>query len=32
MSQAVEFFSLLRNLIAAGFLTSKIGIKYLGYN
>ena len=28
---AVEFFSLLRNLTADGFFTSKIGIKYLGY-
>jgi hypothetical protein len=27
----VEFFSLLRNLTADGFFTSKIGIKYLGY-
>jgi hypothetical protein len=31
LSQAVEFFSLLRNLTADGFFTSKIGIKYLGY-
>ena len=28
---AVEFFALLRNLTADGFFTSKIGIKYLGY-
>jgi gluconate 2-dehydrogenase gamma chain len=27
----VEFFSLLRNMTADGFFTSKIGIKYLGY-
>ena len=26
-----EFFSLLRNMTADGFFTSKIGIKYLGY-
>jgi len=31
LSQAVEFFSLLRNMTADGFFTSKIGIKYLGY-
>ena len=31
LSLAVEFFSLLRNLTADGFFTSKIGIKYLGY-
>ena len=31
LSQAVEFFSLLRNLAADGFFTSEIGIKYLGY-
>jgi gluconate 2-dehydrogenase gamma chain len=31
LSQGVEFFSLLRNLTADGFFTSKIGIKYLGY-
>jgi hypothetical protein len=31
LKQAVEFFSLLRNLTADGFFTSKIGIKYLGY-
>ena len=31
LRQAVEFFSLLRNLTADGFFTSKIGIKYLGY-
>jgi gluconate 2-dehydrogenase gamma chain len=31
LSQDVEFFSLLRNLSADGFFTSKIGIKYLGY-
>jgi gluconate 2-dehydrogenase gamma chain len=31
LSQGIEFFSLLRNLTADGFFTSKIGIKYLGY-
>jgi gluconate 2-dehydrogenase gamma chain len=31
VSQAVEFFSFLRNLTADGFFTSKIGIEYLGY-
>lgn len=31
LSQGAEFFSLLRNLTADGFFTSKIGIKYLGY-
>jgi len=31
LSSAVEFFSLLRNMTADGFFTSKIGIKYLGY-
>lgn len=31
LTQSVEFFSLLRNLTADGFFTSKIGIKYLGY-
>ena len=31
LTQGVEFFSLLRNLTADGFFTSKIGIKYLGY-
>jgi gluconate 2-dehydrogenase gamma chain len=31
LTSAVEFFSLLRNLTADGFFTSKIGIKYLGY-
>jgi gluconate 2-dehydrogenase gamma chain len=31
LTQAVEFFSLLRNMAADGFFTSKIGIKYLGY-
>ena len=31
LSSAVDFFSLLRNLTADGFFTSKIGIKYLGY-
>jgi gluconate 2-dehydrogenase gamma chain len=31
LSQGVEFFSLLRNLTADGFFTSKIGIQYLGY-
>lgn len=31
LANAVEFFSLLRNMTADGFFTSKIGIKYLGY-
>jgi gluconate 2-dehydrogenase gamma chain len=31
LSQGIEFFSLLRRLTADGFLTSEIGIKYLGY-
>ena len=31
LMSGVEFFSLLRNLTADGFFTSKIGIKYLGY-
>jgi len=31
LAHAVDFFSLLRNLTADGFFTSKIGIKYLGY-
>ncbi len=31
LRQGVEFFSLLRNMTADGFFTSKIGIKYLGY-
>jgi gluconate 2-dehydrogenase gamma chain len=31
LSQGVAFFSLLRNLTADGFFTSKIGIQYLGY-
>ncbi|MGA8671496.1 MAG: gluconate 2-dehydrogenase subunit 3 family protein [Terracidiphilus sp.] len=31
LMQGVEFFSLLRNLTADGFFTSKIGIRYLGY-
>lgn len=31
LTQGIEFFSLLRNLTADGFFTSKIGIKYLGY-
>jgi gluconate 2-dehydrogenase gamma chain len=31
LSSPVEFFSLLRNMTADGFFTSKIGIKYLGY-
>lgn len=31
LTQAVEFFSLLRSMTADGFFTSKIGIKYLGY-
>jgi hypothetical protein len=31
LQDGVEFFSLLRNMTADGFFTSKIGIKYLGY-
>ncbi len=31
LSADVDFFSLLRNMTADGFFTSKIGIKYLGY-
>ena len=31
LASAVEFFTLLRNMTADGFFTSKIGIKYLGY-
>jgi len=31
LGPAVAFFSLLRNMTADGFFTSKIGIKYLGY-
>ncbi len=31
LSPGVEFFSLLRNMTADGFFTSKIGIEYLGY-
>jgi len=31
LSQGVAFFSLLRNLTADGFFTSKIGLQYLGY-
>jgi len=31
LTEAIEFFSLLRNMTADGFFTSKIGIKYLGY-
>jgi hypothetical protein len=31
LTDAVEFFSFLRNFTADGFFTSKIGIKYLGY-
>jgi gluconate 2-dehydrogenase gamma chain len=31
LTNGVEFFSLLRNMTADGFFTSKIGIKYLGY-
>ena len=31
LTQGVEFFSLLRNMTADGFFTSKAGIKYLGY-
>ena len=31
LTKPVEFFTLLRNMTADGFFTSKIGIKYLGY-
>src|SRR5215831_12525069 len=31
LTDAIEFFSLLRSMTADGFFTSKIGIKYLGY-
>lgn len=31
LAQGVEFFSLLRNMTADGFFTSRVGIKYLGY-
>jgi gluconate 2-dehydrogenase gamma chain len=31
LSQGIEFFSFLRNLVSDGFFTSEIGIKYLGY-
>ncbi len=31
LTDAIEFFSFLRNFTADGFFTSKIGIKYLGY-
>ena len=31
LTDAVDFFSLLRSMTADGFFTSKIGIKYLGY-
>ena len=31
LTYGIEFFSLLRNLTADGFFTSKIGIQYLGY-
>ena len=31
LKQGVESFSLLRNMTANAFFTSKIGIKYLGY-
>jgi gluconate 2-dehydrogenase gamma chain len=31
LTQAIEFFSFLRNFTADGFFTSKIGIRYLGY-
>jgi len=31
LSPAVDFFSLLRNVTADGFFTSKIGIHYVGY-
>ncbi|MFM1913202.1 MAG: hypothetical protein RIR51_1040 [Bacteroidota bacterium] len=30
-SQGVAFFSLMRNLTASGYFTSKIGIEYIGY-
>lgn len=31
LSQGIEFFSFLRNMTVDGFVTSEIGIKYLGY-
>jgi hypothetical protein len=31
LGPGIEFFSLLRSMTADGFFTSKIGIKYLGY-
>lgn len=31
LAEPVEFFTLLRNMTADGFFTSRIGIKYLGY-
>jgi gluconate 2-dehydrogenase gamma chain len=31
LKTGVEFFTLLRNMTADGFFTSKVGIKYLGY-
>ena len=31
LSQGIAFFSLLRNLTADGYFTSKVGIQYLGY-
>lgn len=31
LTQGVEFFAFLRNLTLDGFVTSKIGIEYLGY-
>ncbi len=31
MSQGVEFFKLMRNLVATGFYTSEIGVKDIGY-
>lgn len=31
ISQGIDFFSFLRNLVSDGFFTSEIGIKYLGY-
>ncbi|HEX4484733.1 MAG TPA: gluconate 2-dehydrogenase subunit 3 family protein [Terriglobales bacterium] len=31
ISQGIEFFSFLRNMVSDGFFTSEIGIKYLGY-
>jgi hypothetical protein len=31
ISQGIEFFSFLRNMVSDGFFTSEIGINYLGY-